>query len=167
MIVALAFNACTSAPWNGPIKAGPTETGAGSVAAGRKYLEGRWKLLSYDVFFPGEPAITLRGDGLLTYDEYGNLTTEIRVDEPTARILEKGGIRTTNGAYLTNGRAVVDMQSRTLTYVLEGEPALGMPSGPLALNRPRHWEVEGNVLTLTTKGEDGQPLSVGRWQKAE
>ena len=33
------------------------------------------------------------------------------------------------------------------------------------MNRPRHWEVAGSLLTLTTRGDDGKPLSVGRWRK--
>jgi hypothetical protein len=167
MIVSLALAACTSAPWNEPIKLGPVDTGAGSLTAARKFLEGRWTLLSYEVSLPGEPPVMLGGSGVLTYDAYGNLTTEIRVDEGTARVLEKAGIRTTKGAFLTSGRTVVDMNARTLTYVLEGQAPLGAPSGPLALNKPRHWQVEGTLLTLTTKGEDGATLSVGRWQKAE
>jgi hypothetical protein len=61
MIVSLALAACTSAPWNEPIKGGPVDTGAGSLTAARKYLEGRWTLLSYEVFLPGEAPIALGG----------------------------------------------------------------------------------------------------------
>jgi hypothetical protein len=38
-------------------------------------------------------------------------------------------------------------------------------AGPLALSRPRHWEVQENLLTLTTKDESGKPLSVGKWRR--
>jgi hypothetical protein len=37
--------------------------------------------------------------------------------------------------------------------------------GPLSLRRPRHWAVSGNVLTLTTRGADGEALSETRWEK--
>jgi hypothetical protein len=166
-IVTLTVGACASVPWEGPIKLGPTETGPGTLAAARKYLEGRWSLLSYEVFPPDGPPITLNGTGILTFDEFANLTIDIRADNASAGILEKAGIQTTNGALLTSGRTVVDMQARTLTYVLEGQPPLGAPSGPLGLNRPRHWDVQGNLLTLTIKGDDGRPVSIGRWQKPE
>lgn len=143
----------------------PVDTGAGTLAAARKYLEGRWSLISFEILPPGQSPIRLNGSGTLTYDGFGNLSVEIRVDEDAARILEAAGIPTVKGALSTTGRTVVDMQHHTLTYVLQGQPAFGVPSDPLALNRPRHWQVEGDVLTLTTKDENGQPLSVGRWKK--
>ena len=163
----MAWSGCTSAPWKAPIKLGPTETGPGSLAAGRAHLEGRWTNVSYELFPPGAPAISLGGTGLLTYDAHGNLTIELRVDDATARTLGSAGVPTTKGVLLTSGRAVVDMQARTLTYVLEGQKPFDVPSGPVALSRPRHWRVDGNMLTLTTLGDDGSPTSVGRWQKVE
>jgi hypothetical protein len=148
-----------------PQKGGPVPTGAGSTAAARRFLEGRWGLLSFEVFPPGRPPLSVAGEGVLTYDAYGNMDVQIRVDEATAKQLETVGIPSTRGTISTSGRTAVDLQSHTLTYFIEGQPPLGAPSGPLALNRPRHWEVEGDVLTLTTRGDDGQPLSVARWRK--
>jgi hypothetical protein len=166
-VMALVLNACASVPWDGPINLGRTETGPGSLAAARKSLEGRWTLVSYDVYPADGPPITLKGSGTLTFDEFANLTIDIRADQESAAILERAGIDTTNGALLTSGRTVVDLEARTLTYVLEGQPLFGAPSGPLVLNRPRYWDVDGNLLTLTIKGDEGRPLSVGRWQKPQ
>jgi hypothetical protein len=141
------------------------EKGSGSTAAARKYLEGRWSLISFDVFPPGQEPLHVNGSGMLLYDGFGNLDVEIRVDEPTAHMLERAGIPSTGGRISSRGRAAVDMQNRTLTYFFQGAPLLGAPSGPLALNRPRYWHVDGSLLTLTTRGDDGRPLSVARWQK--
>jgi hypothetical protein len=146
-------------------RGGPVEKGPGSLASARKYLEGRWSLTAFDVFPPDRDAVRIDGAGTLTYDAFGNLDVEIRVDAPTARMLEDAGIRSAGGRISTRGRTIVDMQARTLTYVLEGQPAFGEASGPLALNRPRHWRVEGSVLTLTTKDDAGRPLAVARWEK--
>lgn len=143
------------------------ETGPGTLTAARKYLEGRWTLLSYDIFPPGEPALRLQGKGTLVYDDFGNLAMDVRVDEKTALVLEAVGIQTTDGVLSTKGRTVINLQARTLVFVLDGQAPFGTPAGPLALNRPRHWQVEKNVLTLTTKADDGQPLSVSRWRKEE
>jgi hypothetical protein len=144
---------------------GPVDTGPGTLAAARKYLEGRWRLLTYDVRLPGKPPVILKNEGTLTYDAFGNLTIEIYVDPETAKTLAEGGIHTTKGVLITSGKTAINMQARTLTFLIEGQPKLGAPSGPFALNRPRHWQVDGNVLTLTTRGDDGQPASIGRWEK--
>jgi hypothetical protein len=65
----------------------------------------------------------------------------------------------------TEGRTAIDMQNHTLTYFLQGQKPL--MKGPLGMERPRHWVVEGDVLTLTTKDDAGQPLSIGRWRKSQ
>lgn len=147
------------------IKAGPVTTGPGTLTAARKYLEGRWSLITYDIYPPGKPSVRLDGQGTLLYDDFGNLEMDIRVNEKTAILLEDVGIQITNGRLATKGRTAIDLQAKTLVFVLDGQPAFGKPSGPLALNRPRHWEVTENELTLTTKGDDGKPLSIGRWRK--
>ena len=154
---------CAPAPINKPIKMGPSETGAGTVTAARKYLEGRWSLESFDVYPPGKPQATLKGAGTLTYDDFGNLKMENRADQSASDLLRASGIEIgSDGIISSDGRTVVDMQNKTLTYVIAGQPA---GTGPLALNRPRHWQVDGNVLTLTTRDDAGKPLAVSRWKK--
>jgi hypothetical protein len=149
-----------------PAQKGPVDKGPGTLTAARTYLEGRWSLVSFEVFPPGTPPITVKGQGTLTYDGFGNLDMQIRVDEPTGRKLTEAGIVIADGKLSTTGRTVIDVATHTLSYVVEGQPPRGAPSGPLALNRPRYWAVEGNVLTLTTKDAEGRPVSVGRWEKA-
>lgn len=83
-----------------------------------------------------------------------------------ASVLDRAGISSTRGRISISGRTAIDMQARTLTYFFAGHAPLGAPSGPLALNRPRYWQVAGKMLTLTTRGDDGQPLSVARWHKS-
>ena len=157
---------CTAAPRKRAVEMGPVDTGAGTLTAARKYLEGRWTLESFEVFPPGKPSLTVKGDGTLLYDEYGNLKIDIRTDAATGEALSKVGIVVTNGEIASEGRTVINLQDHTLTYVIEGQPGGGFErSGPLGMTRPRHWVVEGNLLTLTTKGDDGKPLSVGRWRK--
>jgi hypothetical protein len=159
--LAAAF-ACAPAPRQRPVKMGDVGKGAGSLTEARKYLEGRWTLESFEVHPPGKEPIVLKGSGDLEYDDYGNLRMEIRAEEASADILRAAGIDIRDGRISSNGRTVVDLQHKTLTYVVEGQRA---GTGPLAANRPRHWVVEGDLLTLTTKDDAGNPLSVGRWRK--
>jgi hypothetical protein len=144
----------------------PVPTGAGTLQGARQYLT----LISYEVFPPGRPGIQLKGTGLLTYDEFGNLDMEIRVSDPkVADELRRAGVPLEKGVISTTGRTSIDLQSRTLTYFLQGDKPIvsTADAGPLAMNRPRHWDVQGNVLTLTVKNDSGEPMSVGRWQKSQ
>jgi hypothetical protein len=155
---------CHSAPSQRPMKAGPVDTGAGTLTQARKYLEGRWTLESFEVYPPGGPAITLKGSGTLSYDEFSNLRIEIRADQASADLLRAAGIDIRDGVISSDGRTAVDIQNHTLTYVVPGQTNT---TGPLALSRPRHWEVQGDLLTLTTQDDSGKPLSVGRWRKSQ
>ena len=156
---------CMGAPRQRPVKGGPVDEGPESITAARKFLEGRWALEEFQVFPPGKPAIMLTGSGSLNYDEFGNLRIEIRADEKSADLLRAEGVEMKDGVISTDGRAVVDMQNRTLTYILPGEPVGAKAAGPLAPSRPRHWEVKGNLLFLSTRDEAGKPLSTGRWKR--
>jgi hypothetical protein len=167
MLAALATTACAAKPIEKPMGLGTVGTGTGSLTAARQYLEGRWSLVSYQIFPAGQPPIRLDGNGTLSYDEFGNMDIEIRVEPATAQTLERAGIASDEGVISTKGRTAVDMQARTLTYVLAGQPTFVAPAGPLALNLPRHWVVNGSVLTLTTKAADGRTLSEGKWQKLQ
>ena len=158
----ISLPSCAAAPSKKPIKLGAVDTGPGSLTQARKYLEGQWTLESFEIRPPGKPAVTPKATGLLTYDDFGNLAMEIRVDQATSDLLRPMGIELRDGAISSSGRTAVDMQNRTLTYVLEGQ-APG--AGPLAMNRPRYWQVEGDILTLTTKDDAGNPASIGRWRK--
>jgi len=164
VVVALAAG-CAPAPIKKPIYTGPLDTGPGSLTAARQYLEGRWTLVSFEVFPPGREPIQVKGSGMLVYDAYANLSVEIRTDEATRAALTRVGVPFENGVISTSGRTVIDMDGRTLTYIFEGAPPIGASAGPLATNRPRHWQVDGDLLTLTTKDDSGNNLSVAVWRR--
>jgi hypothetical protein len=89
---------------------------------------------------------------------------EIRADQAAADALRAAGVDTTDGTISSNGRTAVDIANKTLTYAIEGQPAVG--AGPLSMNRPRYWQVDGSLLTLTTKDDAGNVATVGRWRKS-
>ena len=163
LILGVLAAGCGPAAGERPIQGGPVDTGAGTLTAARTYLEGRWVLESFEVYPGGSPPITLKGAGTLVYDQFGNLTMDIQADEASSDVLRGAGIDIRDGVISTAGRTAVDMQNRTLTYVLEGQAPL--IRGPLGMHRPRYWVVEGDRLILTTKDESGKPLSVGRWRR--
>jgi hypothetical protein len=156
---------CTAAPRQRPVRMGPVDEGPESLTAARKFLEGRWTLETFEVFPAGKPPITLKGAGTLNYDQFGNLRIEIRAEEAAADILRASGVDVRDGMISTDGRTVVDLQNRTLTYILPDQTVGAPAAGPLAPSRPRHWEVKGDLLFLSTKDEAGKPLSTGRWRR--
>ena len=164
-LVLIAAVSCKSAPRQRPVQGGPVDQGPESITAARKFLEGRWTLESFEVFPPGKPVIALKGSGTLNYDEFGNLRIEIRADEKAADLLRAAGIETRDGTISTDGRTVVDMQNRTLTYAVPGQTVGAPAAGPLSLSRPRHWEVKGDLLILSTWDDNNKPLSTGRWRR--
>jgi len=159
-LAVMSTAACTYKP-----RTDPPNTGPGSTKVARQYLEGRWTLVSFALYPPNASPIQVKGTGTLVYDDFGNLTMDLSVDEASVALMQKAGIPLEKGRLSSSGRTIVDMQGRSLTYVLESQPAVGGPAGPLAMSRPRYWERDGNTLTLTTKDDKGQPLSVGKWQK--
>ena len=67
-----------------------------------------------------------------------------------------------------DGRTVIDLPNKTLTYFIEGQQSsLKTGGGPLALNRPRHWEVTADTLTLTTNDDSGAPYAISRWRRSQ
>jgi hypothetical protein len=163
-VIAITSNTgCTAAPRQRPVELGPVGEGAGSLTAARKFLEGRWTLESFEVYPPGKAPIVLKGSGTLTYDEFGNLKMDIRADQASSDLLRAAGIDIRDGVISSEGRTAVDMQNRTLTYIVQGQTG----TGPLSPRRPRHWEVKENLLTLTTKDDNGKPLSVGHWRRGQ
>ena len=114
---------------------------------------------------PGRDVIQVKGEGTLLFDGFGNLEMEIRTDETTGQALSEAGIPLEKGRLSVKGRTAVDMAHQTLTFVPQGQPLIVPPSGPLAAIHPRHWTVEGDVLTLGTKDDLGNPTTVGRWRR--
>jgi len=120
--------------------------------------------VSFTIFDTNGTPIAMKGSGSLVYDDFNNMTMTLQADNATAALLAKAGIPMENNRFSTNGKVIVDMQNKTLRYVLEGQH-ISVTTGPMAIERLRHWDVEGNTLTLTTKDDAGKALSVGKWQK--
>jgi hypothetical protein len=161
-LVGLFLPGCASAPRQRPVEAGPVDTGPMTLASARRFLEGRWILESFVLYENGQP-VTINGTGTLSYDNMSNLRMDIRADQASADKLRALGIDLRDGIISTDGRTAIDLQNRTLTYFLEKQAPL--IRGPLGMHRPRYWEVDETTLTLTTKDDAGQPLSVGRWKR--
>jgi hypothetical protein len=166
---AAATASCAGVPRQRPLLLERVQTGgAGTLADARKFLQGRWALESFEVRPPGQAPIFPKGSGVMTYDDFGNMRMEIRADEASSDLLRAAGINIRDGVISSDGRTVIDLQNKTLTYFVEGQASsLKTGGGPLAPNKPRHWEVTGDVLTLTTRDDNGAPVAISRWRKSK
>jgi hypothetical protein len=157
---------CAAAPLDKPLKTSKVETGMGTLTDARSRLTGTWTLVSFDLFPPGEPPIHAAGTGIMTYDEFSNLKVDLRLTPASVKLAEKIGIPVTpEGSITTVGHAVIDLERRALSYVLEGQSPMRQAKHPLDTNLPRYWELKGDELTLRTKDEKGTVLSVSVWRK--
>jgi hypothetical protein len=157
--------ACSAAPIDKPLPMGPIETGPGTLEEARNYLHGEWALLSMEIFPPDQPSIRAAATGTMVYDDYSNMKVDVQLSPETAKLAEQNGIPAPDGVVKTDGRTVIDINSKSISYVLDGQESFRPPQGPLDLNRPRYWDVKGNMLTLRTKDATGRVLSVSVWQK--
>jgi hypothetical protein len=132
----------------------------------RKYLQGHWVLVSMEFSPPSQPPIHDAATGSMTYDDFGNMDVELRLSPATAKLAAGIGMDAPNGVVSTKGRTVIDINNHSISYVLEGQPAVRPAMSPLDTNRPRYWEVNGNQLTLRTKDENGTVLSTTVWRKS-
>jgi hypothetical protein len=162
--LSLAFAVCGTAACTYKPRTEPPNTGAGTVNQARKYLEGTWSLASFTVYPPSGSPVEMKGKGTLVYDDFNNMTMTLEADEGSAALLAKAGVPMEKGRYSTNGKTIVDMQNRTLKYVLDGQH-ISVTTGPIALERLRYWDVTDTTLTLTTKDDAGKSLSVAKWQR--
>jgi len=61
------------------------------------------------------------------------MRVEIRADEASSDLLRAAGINIRDGTISSDGRTVIDLQNKTLTYFVEGQrSSLQTGGGPLA-----------------------------------
>jgi hypothetical protein len=166
VLLSAALSGCAASSLDRPLPRSKVDVGAGTLTEARNRLTGTWTLVSIDLFPPGEPPITSAASGILTYDEYSNLKVDLKLTPAALKLAQKIGIPVTpEGTMTTTGHAVIDLQRRALSYVLEGQAPMRPARHPLDTNLPRYWEFTDNELTLRTKDDKGTVLSVSVWRK--
>src|SRR6185295_7153963 len=130
LVVALA-GGCSAAPSQRNIPLGPVDTGPGTLEAARNFLHGEWTLLSLEIFPPDQPSIRAAATGTMTFADYSNMTVDLQLSPETARIADRLDIPTKDGLLQTTGRTVIDINSKSISYVLEGQESFRPPRGPL------------------------------------
>jgi hypothetical protein len=168
------LSACAAAPLERPLNTSPIAEGPGTVEAARRVLEGRWELVSLNVSAEDGRQTGVEAVGLLVFDAFGNLTIEYRMSEAGVRALAGVGITPRSPLISTTGRAMIDTQSKRVTYVPPDaasrpfDPDLAAArANPFALERTRYYAVDPDgILVLTTRYDSGRDAGTARWKKS-
>lgn len=154
---ALLLPACTATPRAKPIPTTKIDTGPGSLQAARRALEGTWTLVSLDVMEGGAPR-RVPASGTLTYDAYGNMTIEGKIDDDPART-------PTFLAY--RGRIVIDTARKQFypADLVSGAPVDQSALAPVSPDKARRYEVTADTLTVTYMDAAAKPTAVASWRR--
>lgn len=159
-VLALPFSTgCAGAPRVRPVKMGPAESGLGTIENERRRLKGTWQLMSLEVVpASGEP-LAVQAQGVLTYDDYGNLTMKGTV---TASAEVDGS------ALNITGRAVIDPDAHTIRILDVKAPNADAARLDPAFDAKhmRHYEFVGDDLLKTTvKDASGKTTATATWKR--
>jgi hypothetical protein len=163
---------CAASERQRPIQTSRIPETGNTLQAARKQLEGKWTLASLEYASPDGKRATIEGTvGALTADAFGNLDIEYRMSEAGIKLLEGLGFKAPDRVISTKGRAVINVDQKSIAYVDENakpfDPkAAAGRANPFALERTRYYEFGADgTLTLTTRHDDGKDAAVSKWKK--
>jgi hypothetical protein len=158
VLLTAALAACAPAPRGRPVKAGPTDTGPGSLEATRRQLEGNWELVSLETYRDGKP-VPVKAAGRLTYDAYGNVTTQGVINDPAA------GAPSDVLSY--SGVIVIDVHKKEwrLTDAQARPGGTAELPADVAADKIRKYEFAGDQLKTSMVDKSGRVTATATWRK--
>ncbi len=150
---------CKSSERQRTMGMGAVDQGAGSLEAVRRQLLGTWELVALELApKPGATRVPVAATGVLTYDEYANLTIDAKTTDPAAPV----AAREVN-LLSFKGRAAIDPVKKELRLMnLTGN---ANPDEVLLPNQRRLFEVTAETLKLSTVDEKGEISAVTNWKR--
>ena len=174
IILAGLLAACAAAPRQRPLPTKPIDQGAATTSSERRALQGEWTLVSLDVATEDGRTRQVDAEGRLSFDEFANLRIDFRMSDAGLAALESIGVRSPNPVISTTGNAAIDPVQHRITYVAPDagerafDPTLAANrANPFALERVRYYTLDGGVLTLMTRHDNGVNASTSRWRRVQ
>ena len=157
MLVAAVMGGCAAKARETPLRTERIEDGTSSLETVRRQLEGTWDLLSFETYPAPGKTVTQKARAVLTYDAYGNMTIDGRLEQPDAS--------SAAASFLSyKGRIVIDAANSQLRVVgAEGDTAK-LPA-EASTNLARKYAIEGDILTLSMVDAKGQSTAKTTWKK--
>jgi hypothetical protein len=157
---ALPFVAgCPSAPRGRPVKMGPTDTGVGSVESERRRLKGTWQLASLQILSQSGEMLIVQAQGVLTYDDFGNLTMKGTIAASTD--IDPSALN-------ISGRAAIDPDRHTIRIldVASATPDDRRVDPSIDPKHVRHYEFVGvDELKTTVVNAEGKTTASATWKR--
>lgn len=150
---------CPSAPRARPVKMGPTDTGAGTVENERRRLKGTWQLASLQMLSQSGEMLVVQAQGVLTYDDFGNLTMKGTVT---------GSTDIDPAALNISGRATIDPDKHTIRImdVTSATPDDRRVDPSIDPKKVRHYEFTGvDELKTTVVDAAGKTTASATWKR--
>ncbi len=158
-VAATTTVACTASERQRPIGLGDVYTGAGSMEARRRQLQGTWDLMALESSPPsGGARVPIVAKGTLVYDEFGNLTIDAHTDDPAAPVAAREAIQLS-----FKGRAVIDPAKKELRLM----DMIGNvdPNEVLSPERRRLFNIDADTLTLSSVDQRGDITAISTWRR--
>ncbi len=147
--------ACAASPRTRPLKIAPASD---SLTQVRKQLEGTWDLTSLMVAREDAATVSVNAHGVLIYDAYGNLTISGTITDAAYPAASASRLLS------FKGRAVIDEPNKQLKLLDVTGDAKDL--GPqITPERTRRYELDGEVLRLTSVDASGRATAVATWHK--
>ena len=155
LLVVATVSACAPRARVRPVKMGDVDTGAGSVEATRRQLEGTWELFRLEAIDATGNARTVKAAGRLVYDAYGNMTIKGVIEDPALKdtlVLD------------TEGRVVIDPVKKQFyaADVGQTDPRLNA----IAPDKVRTYELSPAEFIVTYRDASGKPTARAVWHRA-
>jgi hypothetical protein len=160
-VAAIAVGAwgCHSAPVQKPIYGGAVETGAGSLEATRRALEGTWNLQTLEVVDARGARRGVKASGQLMYDAFGSMNVRGTVEDPAL---------TDTLVINFQGRIVLDTVRHEFypADLVSDRPVDASQIQAISPDKVRRYELSGNSLVVTYLDKAAKPTAVIHWSRS-
>jgi hypothetical protein len=148
---------CKAAPRGRVLKTEPVTSGAGTVEAERRRLEGAWELVMLETIDAAGAATRVDASGRMTFDAYGNVKT-------TGSVKQGSSPASTLLSY--EGRVVIDPDKKEWR-LLDAELAPGASPAPAAVaaDKVRSYELVDDQLKLSLRDTAGRVTARVTWKR--
>jgi len=141
----IALTGCTYKASQKNISRGPVDTGPGSLASVRQALKGSWDLQQFQVRTQSGQMQTVRAQGVLECDDFGNVKVNGSLIDPLPQTPGSSG-----SVLAYTGRIVIDAAKQEFRLddaeaAAPVNPGLAATVGPSLV---RKFDVSGNVLHI-------------------